>query len=302
MKSKTKKILAGLALGVVGASALTGCAMTDEQQAVLDKVVSKTDELVDLIDKNMQYQNSQITKEEAVEKLLIAMNMSTFAKFDQFKMEADGKLYNGVYDYLMPEDKWGKLEYFYKRGEDYKYSVLIQNDTICEFTKSNFKTNNHYEYGCNADVEYFREVEYSSSMWCDNLLDNTLLFTKITSDDIVNINVIDNGYEFDVCYLEFLGDSVVDIYDITIKMVDNKIVSQRVNDICYEFPEGALTEFKDENGGLTLSIYDLMNNVDTTNLKVSTGEYVITYKYNNIDFTNIDAKFAEIEGQYLTEE
>ena len=114
MKSKTKMILAGLALGVVGASALTGCAMTDEQQNALDKVVSKTDELVELIDKNMQYQNSQLSKQEAAEKLLIARNMFEFSKLDEFKITAILTNYVGYFDMWFPlvrQYRFGKREW-----------------------------------------------------------------------------------------------------------------------------------------------------------------------------------------------
>ena len=35
---------------------------------------------------------------------------------------------------------------------------------------------------------------------------------------------------------------------------------------------------------------------------MSSCESVLTYEYDNIDFTEIDAKFAEIERENLTEE
>lgn len=59
---KNKKIMAGLALGVMGSALLTGCAMSDEQQAALDKVVNKADQIIELVEKN----NKKITKEEGV--------------------------------------------------------------------------------------------------------------------------------------------------------------------------------------------------------------------------------------------
>ena len=46
-----KKILAGACLGLVGAIGLTGCSMSEEQQKSLDLVTSKSDEIINLLEK-----------------------------------------------------------------------------------------------------------------------------------------------------------------------------------------------------------------------------------------------------------
>ena len=61
MKSKTKKILAGVGLGIIGMGCLTGCSLTDDQMGAIDKVVDKTDLLIDLMEKS----NGKLNYEEA---------------------------------------------------------------------------------------------------------------------------------------------------------------------------------------------------------------------------------------------
>ena len=64
MKNNTKKILAGICLGLVGMGCLTGCAMSDEQKAALDLVTEKTDKIVDLLEDNMEYNNKKISQKK----------------------------------------------------------------------------------------------------------------------------------------------------------------------------------------------------------------------------------------------
>ena len=65
MKDKTKKMLAGIGLGAaLGTSGIfmTGCSMSDEQQAALDSIVSKADEIIELVDN----QNKELSYAEAI--------------------------------------------------------------------------------------------------------------------------------------------------------------------------------------------------------------------------------------------
>ena len=71
MKNKTKKILAGACLGLVGMGALTGCSLNDDQKKALDLITEKSDEIVNLLEKNMQLTNSKLSKEEAYKEINI---------------------------------------------------------------------------------------------------------------------------------------------------------------------------------------------------------------------------------------
>jgi len=65
MKDKMKKIMAGVGMGLTLAGSgmlMTGCTMTAEQQAALDNVVGKTDQIVELLDK----QSKQLSQSEAL--------------------------------------------------------------------------------------------------------------------------------------------------------------------------------------------------------------------------------------------
>lgn len=64
MKEKSKKIMAGLGIGLALASGgmLTGCSMSDEQQAALNSVIDKTDQIVELLDK----QSKTLSQAEAL--------------------------------------------------------------------------------------------------------------------------------------------------------------------------------------------------------------------------------------------
>ena len=58
MKNKGKKILAGVALGVMGAMALTGC--SSSEQTTLDTAMNKADKLIEVIEeKNEQNKYSE---------------------------------------------------------------------------------------------------------------------------------------------------------------------------------------------------------------------------------------------------
>ena len=69
MKNKIKKILAGVGLGLVGVGCLTGCAMTDDQKAALDLITEKSDEIVNLLEDNLAYNNEKLSKEAAFDML-----------------------------------------------------------------------------------------------------------------------------------------------------------------------------------------------------------------------------------------
>ena len=72
MKNKTKKILAGVGLGLVGMGCLTGCSMSDEQKAALDLITEKSDKIVNLLEDNMELQNAQLSKTDAAELVALA--------------------------------------------------------------------------------------------------------------------------------------------------------------------------------------------------------------------------------------
>ena len=86
MKKKTRNILAGTCLGIVGMGCLTGCSMSAEQQTALDLITDKADEIVDLLEKNMEFNNTKLTKEEAAEKILLARNNASLGLYKEYPL------------------------------------------------------------------------------------------------------------------------------------------------------------------------------------------------------------------------
>ena len=63
MSTKMKKVLAGIALGVVGVTSITGCKANEEQQRALDLAVSKTEEIANVV----TAMSKEVTREEALD-------------------------------------------------------------------------------------------------------------------------------------------------------------------------------------------------------------------------------------------
>jgi len=202
MKNKTKKILATACLGLVGMGAMTGCAMSDDQKAALDLISGKADKLVELLESNMEYNNTKLSKAEAAEKILLGRNRFILSDFDKFQMSMIQNQYEGVFDSIeltYTDDETTPYGWLYKKDGDVKTKAVLNGDDIHYMVISDFEEDKHtiWEDGQNS----FLDREYESD---DFSMDSFSGFLEefvgpvITEDDIKDIKVTDSGYEFTV--------------------------------------------------------------------------------------------------------
>ena len=184
MKNKTKKILAGACLGVMGMGLMTGCSMTEEQQKALNDIVGKSDQIVELLDK----QSKNLSAEEALRlyefsKTRLIVNKDNV--WDNMKMiihqddndEEYGDVTDGEYHFYKFADE--KKVFYYKvtSGTD-------QNEIDGWF--DDFVEKEPTPPGSVSSI--------SSYTWYAGYMATAMIgVIDITAQDIVDCKVLDNG-------------------------------------------------------------------------------------------------------------
>lgn len=264
MKNKTKKILAGACLGLVGMGCLTGCAMNDDQKAALDLITEKSDEIVALLEENMQLTNSKLSKQEAYEKIMLAINKLTVGMLDQVHISETYKEYSGVFD---SEEENEIFNMYYKKDGNKKVLATVEDGEINLINISTFGTNATH-YGWKKGDSSMSEREYSHSDFLISRYDisEECGLDEITADDIYDIVVNEDTYEFKVFFKNGVETGLMEI-----------IVSK----------DGYLLQNK--YIGLEL-------NNGHENVRYNGYISEVKYEYENIDFTAIDEKIAELQN------
>lgn len=145
MKNKTKKILAGACLGLVGMGALTGCSINSEQQAAIDMAVSKADELIELVEKTSE----SLTKEDVNKllELLTKMNENTT------KQDIVDKMKEKVFNHM-------KLAVTQNLTVEYKVEDVVEYGVRIEYVSN--ELTKLYMYNTNeqgvVEKEIYREI------------------------------------------------------------------------------------------------------------------------------------------------
>lgn len=268
MKNKAKKILACAALGLVGMGCLTGCALNSDQKAALDLLTEKSDKIVNLLESNMEYNNKNLSKEEAAEKILIGRNVFKFANFNEFEMSMIQNEYYGVFDKLKnsyTSDENTPWRWIYRKQNNTKMFATAEGETLYDIKISNFDNNEHLKW--EKDESSFSSREYKTKDFVFEDFDNFLsgfIAPEITSNHIKDIVVTENGYEFST-------------YVYSPSAVTDADVESR---LCISF-DGLITKWickaVGKNSGEYESFYVEFN-----------------FKYSNVDFEDIDAKISEL--------
>ena len=304
MENKTKKLMAGVGLGVAlctGAVGMAGCSMTDEQKEALDLITNKADQLVEIIEDNYNYNNKVLTKSEACEQLLIARNFFDFGELKQVKAVFNSKSFDGVFDSLLTSST---AEVNYKHSDDQKYLFLNKTNAEGEYErdylKSDFEANKHYSYHeTYNNTPRYSEGGYNLINWdLGRQLDPLAglgYSADILPEDIKSITILENGYQFDIYVCQAQGDSVRKVnFKFTIK--NGKIDKVDFSAVYYSFPENALDAYIDDKDNLLVDVDYLSHMFADSDINVYSQKASITYQYDNIDFAEIDAKFATIEA------
>ena len=127
MKSRTKKILAGIGLGIIGMGCLTGCSLTDDQQKALDLLSGKSDNIVSLLENNMELESSELSKVVAYEKISFAFDQFEFGMIDKFRLTYTNHNYKGYFDKIQDKTK-SVFEYQFKDHVKYIQSNIESSD------------------------------------------------------------------------------------------------------------------------------------------------------------------------------
>jgi hypothetical protein len=296
MKNKTKKIIAGLGLALIGGATLTGCSMTEAQQKALDKVVDKTDEIIELVENNMAMQNAKLTKEEAAEKIMLARNYF-LSKNLNIKMHFKHSSYEGLYD--KEYDSSDVDCYFIKNKDVLKY-VNFSDGINYISAKMDFKNDIYYYCFGGEGNRTFHTLEYSScatlgyAMQIDVLLNNAEIGGIITPDMIVDLNIIEGGYEFFIYSYSFIENGA-QRSKVKLKLVDN-----RITDFDIERTEITNSEIViDDDLSAEEVFVELTHNYES-NVDVQTFNGAYHYDLET-SISVVDAELAAIESECLAD-
>lgn len=298
MKNKTKKILAGACLGVVGAGLLTGCSMTDSQKVALDLITDKTDEIISLLEENMELQNAQLSKTDAVELVVLAQTKLKLNKYNELYMKTTSTAYDGFFEKKTGNAQSNAPYVYYKKTDDMKYVALCDFDgSIKIIQKADFANDNAYIY----EIDQKLDTEFKSGMFdLGSQLDPLSLIglKRIMVDDIVNIETTVDGYKFNILatvYNTSNQNHIITTYMATFEITNEANFKSGTFDVvnkAYTADEVVLDDqdnvILDDEGLPVLKVYACSN--------ISSITYNVEYAYNAINFDFIDDKIAEIEA------
>lgn len=304
MKNKTKKILATACMGLVGMGLLTGCSMTDEQKAALDLITEKSDEIVNLLEENMQLQNSQLSKTDAVELVALAQTKLKLNIYDELYMKTTSTAYEGFFEKKLGAAQSNAPFVYYKKTDAMKYGALCDFDgSLVIIQKADFENNFAYMY--NAKLDQKQATEFSSGMFdLGSQVDPLSLIglTHIAVDDIVNIETTEYGYKFNILATVYKSNNdggienhIVTTYMSTFEITkDANFKSGTFNVVNKSYTAEEVEKVDgqvvlDEDGLPVLNVYTCKN--------ISSITYDVEYQYEGINFGFIDDKIAEIEAE-----
>jgi len=281
--------------------------MSDEQQAARDKLANKADEIVELVENNMAMQNAQLTKEEAAEKILLARNYWLSSQIEM-SLSFDYNSYSGFY---------GKFEhsnnnYFYFKKDATSLKMINiekdkeDNTEYTSYYKQDYANDIYYSYSKNrVGQESFALDTYNETgtfviIGCDVL--NSFGFDVVTLEMILDLETIENGYKFTIFNYRIISDDDLQRNKLILTIQNDRITDFELDEIYMTSEENFE---KDEQGNYIQSAEKLFADLalDGSNEieHLSTTIYKGSYQYENIDTAAIDAKYAEIEAEYLTE-
>ena len=271
MKNKTKKILAGACLGLVGLGCMTGCSMSKEQKAALDLITQKSDEIVNLLEHNLEYNNKNLSKEEAAEKILLGRNKFKFISFDQVEISMLQNEYLGIFDKLdnpYTSDENTPWRMLFRMSGDVKLFAGLEGDVLEEIMISDFSNDEHLEWDKGENA--FSSLEYNKNIFVLDHFDKFLteyVAPVITKEHIKDIITTENGYEFIIFSTSAEG------HDCESKL--------------YVSFDGYITKWE-------LKAIHIDDRIDEPNTSV----YVeFNFKYNeDVDFSVVDAKLSELKS------
>ena len=305
MKNKTKKILAGACLGLVGMGCLTGCAMSDEQKAALDLITEKSDEIVNLLEDNLTYNNEKLSKEAAFDMLKHARIKSQYVL-----NESNICSLSVTMEDELDDNSFMKMEAVYDFSQDIKKMMVsftdAENNKDISIASCDLENNNN-----SYQAQYINDqpvLEGLSEGWyAINVNPNIDALSQagiqtINLEDITRVTVNDAGeYIFNVMKTSIYKQNseyvqVVNFAEIVVK--DYLFKSVKVQNISKEGSD--LSFVKDINDGNIEDGYGsyLFSGTITTLINM-TAEY----KYGNeVSLEELNSRIVDIDAKIVSGE
>ena len=276
MKNKSKKILAGLGVGLTLAGSglfMTGCSMSEEQENALNSIVGKADQLIEVIEKT----NQKLTREEAI-------NLYEYAK-TKLLVNKDN-IWNNL-----------RIKIDVKTSENWEDVGDVINCEYHLFKKLDGKRLGYYTYKThstelNADSEeisgYFDDSASKSDYIAEvyNVVSDMMDFNEVDLDNIITIEESESGnYIMTLCSeIEFASTNFLP-EGFTIALECPTII------VCEITKEGVLVSKR------------YTNILDDDGKDKGAGEYTpnyrefdctITYLYDSLTESEVDGYIAKI--------
>lgn len=205
MKNKTKKLIAGLGIGLTlagGGLTMTGCNLTEDQQAKLDSILNKADLLVEAVeDLKDNLSKEEILDEmgnlnERLEGIENSLSREEMIKevFDLYKLSRNKLLVN-------KDNVWDNLKITTSCTTNEEYIQTDLNGKFCFYTFSNGKRVVYEENEIRPSRGYFNEVtDFESTEQYSKVANNQIneVFAiynafNITIDSVLDCKILENG-------------------------------------------------------------------------------------------------------------
>jgi len=247
MKNNTKKILAGICLGLIGIGCLTGCDMSAED---MSKWEQKADTLIEKLDKAnettkesntlLENQLNNLTKQEAYDILRSANNNMKWLNLGDIPYLITTNKENSVLVIPTPNDI--VIQYFYENNDSYFHKLDYENE----------ETSYIYEIMDNEEVVYELEDYLNARSNLAKETDESL--PNFYIENILSYEFDENGvYTFELIITRIdeqpkpTEESVqwyfkhMDYY--TIKIKDGRFIYKKhLNAMCSFFDDNILTD------------------------------------------------------------
>ena len=298
MNKKFKKILATCCLGVVGCLGLAGCSLTSNQQEALDRVVESADNLTSSLEDYFALHNSSLNKEAVEEKLNIINLDFQMEAYDQVHMTYKRQLYEGVFDVANGSQS---IDIYIQNKDNVRKSYINEKDIasdsgeeiiIEEVYKSDFNENVFYTWSLKDGLT--NHPDYVKSKWEISDIDIFETYQNITAEDIYDIKSEDRVISFRLIKRLYGKDNNFITYqNMYVELKNNKITTIDADFIYITFEDGAVLMSED---GPMLDKYGMPIVSDKTKASYSSEKLIVTYEYEDADFSIVDNKILEIEN------
>ena len=291
MKNLIKKIFACVCFIVIGCATFAGCTLTADQQIAIDKLTTSVDNFV-----------SKLTKEEAAEKIKLARLKFYMSTVENFHLKVDFTQYDGFFFNSGKELKT-MMNVYYKDSGSAKFIYGYNPSTDSNyFTKTDFTNNKTYEYDFKTENFEFKNYDLNQ-------------YWNMTTGDAFT-QFLGSNYEIkpeDISHLEVDGDTIkckllienfmeqqkyYVLQEVDVEFVGNNLSKVETKQLSYDFRDAVIKVDADGNvifDGFGVPIKE------SGEVEISSLKMVANYDFN-CDFSEIEAKIAEIEAENIIEE